>query len=215
MVAKLAAPAFVVALSPVPVVLTLVLLVHNDRPRSSSIAYLLGRLVSLSALTTASMRIPRLFDSLKGPAPPWTDWLVVGIGAALVAFGAWVWRRRGRTANETGWDSRAGRITPSVAAAIGIFPMLANPKVLAASAAAGTQIATVGLPVAGTAAAVACYAALASSTVAAPVLAYVVVGPRIDPLLEQVRRWIQHRRHAMTATTLLIGGITMVLYGLS
>ncbi|WP_407685826.1 GAP family protein [Mycobacterium sp. HUMS_1102779] len=213
LVAKLAAPALVVALSPVPVVLALVLLVHNDRPRSSSIAYLLGRLLSLTGLTVASMRIPRVFDGLRGPAPPWTDWLVVAAGAALVAFGAWVWRRRAAAADEAGWDSRAGRITPAVAAAIGTFPMLANPKVLAASAAAGTQIAAGRLPVLGAAAAVACYAALATSTVAAPVLAYVVAGPRIDRRLEQIRRWIQRRRHAMTATTLVAGGCALVLYG--
>jgi hypothetical protein len=213
MLAKLAAPAFVVALSPVPVLVALVLLIHNERPQSSSIAYLVGRLLSLTALTAAFMRVPRLFESLKGPAPPWTDWLVVAAGTALVVLGARLYRRRATATNESGWDGRIGRITPLVAAAIGIFPMLANPKVLAASAAAGTQIATVRPTLAGATAAVTCYAALASSTVAAPVLAYVVIGPRIDPQLDRVRRWIQDRRHAMTALTSVIGGIALVLYG--
>ncbi len=212
MLAKLAAPAFVVALSPVPVVVALVLLIHNEKPQSSGIAYLLGRMVSLTALTAAFTRVPWLFDSLKGPTPPWTDWLVVAAGTALVVFGARL-ARRARSTNASGWDGRVGGITPLVAAAMGIFPMLANPKVLAASAAAGTQIATVRLTVVGAAAAIAFYAALASSTVAAPVLAYVFAGPRIDPQLERIRRWIQDRHRAMTALTFVIGGIALVLYG--
>lgn len=213
--AKLAAPAFVVALSPIPVVVALVLLIHNDRPHSSSLAYVVGRLIALTTLTAAFMRIPRLFDGLRGPAPAWTDWLVVAAGAALVLLGARLWWRRAHATNESGWDGRVGRITPAVAAAIGMFPMLANPKVLAASAAAGTEIAAVRLTVVGAVAAVAFYAAVATSTVAAPVLAYFVVGPRIDPQLERIRRWIQDRRQAMSAMTLVVGGVAVALYGLA
>lgn len=100
-----------------------------------------------------------------------------------------------------------------VAVAIGVFPMLANPKVLAASAAAGAEIASVRLTVLGTVTAIVLYAALANSTVAAPVLAYLVVGPRIDPLLEQVRGWIQARRDRVTALVLVFVGGVVMLYG--
>lgn len=57
--------------------------------------------------------------------------------------------------------------------------MLANPKVLAASAAVGTEIAAFRLTAVSAVAAVAYYAVLATSTVVAPVVAYSVVGPRI------------------------------------
>ncbi|UXA09620.1 GAP family protein [Mycobacterium sp. SMC-2] len=75
------APALVVALSPIPVVVALVLLIHNDRPYSSSVAYLLGRLASLTVLAAGFMQFPRWFDDLMGPAPPWADWVVVGVGS--------------------------------------------------------------------------------------------------------------------------------------
>jgi len=213
--AKLAAPALVVALSPVPIVVALVLLIHNDRPHSSSVAYVLGRLTGLAALTTAFMRVPRLLDGLKGGVPPWTDWVVVAVGVAVVLLGAHLWWRRATPTDKPGWEGRVGRITPMAAAAVGVFPMLANPKVIAASAAAGSEIATVHLTVVGVVAAVAYYAALANSTIAAPVLAYLIVGPRIDPRLERIRRWIQHRQQAMTAMALVIVGFAVVLYGFS
>ncbi|OBH63114.1 hypothetical protein A5685_01675 [Mycobacterium colombiense] len=212
--ARLTTPALVIALSPVPVVVALVLLVHNERPYLSSVSYVLGRLVSLGALATAFMHVPRLFDVLVGPAPLWADWAVMVGGVILVAAGLRLWWRRGPTGGR-GWDGRVGAITPAAAAGIGMFPMLANPKVLAASAAVGTQIASVRFTGAGAVIAVAYYALLANSTVAAPILAYFVVGPRIDSRLERLRRWIQDRQRAITALTLVIVGIAVVLYGVS
>ncbi|OBK70012.1 hypothetical protein A5653_11485 [Mycobacterium colombiense] len=212
--ARLTTPALVIALSPVPVVVALVLLVHNERPYLSSVSYVLGRLLSLGALATAFMHVPRLFDVLVGPAPLWADWAVTVGGVILVAAGLRLWWRRGPTGGR-GWDGRVGAITPAAAAGTGMFPMLANPKVLAASAAVGTQIASVRFTGAGAVIAVAYYALLANSTVVAPILAYFVVGPRIDSRLERLRRWIQDRRRAITALTLVIVGIAVVLYGVS
>lgn len=213
--AKLTAPAMVVALSPVPMVVSLVLLVHHERPYVSSVAYVAGRLVSLGVLTTAFMHVPRLFDVLLGPGPPWADWAVMVAGAVVVALGVRLWWRGARTAARSQWDSRVGRVTPLVATSMGLFPMLANPKVLAASAAVGTQIASARFTGASAVIAVAYYALLANSTVAAPILAYLVVGPDIDQRLERLRGWIQDRHRAITALTLVIVGIAVVLYGLS
>nr|WP_165607505.1 GAP family protein [Mycobacterium mantenii] len=205
----------VIALSPVPMVVSLVLLVHHERPYVSSIAYVAGRLASLGVLTTAFMHVPRLFDVLRSPGPPWADWAVMVAGAVVVALGVRVWWRRARTADASRWDSKVGRVTPLVAASMGLFPMLANPKVLAASAAVGTQIASARFTGASAVIAVAYYALLANSTVAAPILAYVVVGPGIDQRLERLRGWIQDRHRAITALTLVIVGIAVVLYGVS
>ncbi|WP_158243976.1 GAP family protein [Mycobacterium sp. 4858] len=213
--AKLTAPALVVAVSPISIGVSLVLLAHNDRPYSSSVAYLLGRLVSLTALAAAFMQFPRLFDGLLEPAPAWADGVVVGAGVVLMSLGTWLWWRRAHPTGGLRWEGSVGRITPSAAAAIGMLPMLANPKVLAASAAVGTQIASVRMTAAGSVLAVAYYAALASSTVAAPVLAYLVVGPRIDPQLERIRQWIQRRHRALAATAVVLAGFAVVLYGLS
>lgn len=211
--ARLTAPALVIALSPVPIVVSLLLLVHNERPYTSSVAYLLGRLVSLATLTFAFMRVPRLFDVLLEPAPRWADWATMAGGVILVALGARLWWLRRGSAGPAGWEGSVGTITPVAAAGIGLFPMLANPKVLAASAAVGAEVAP--FSGAGAVAAVAYYAILANSTVAAPILAYVVVGPRIDARLERLRHWIQRRHREIMAVTLVIVGIAVVLYGLA
>lgn len=213
LLAKLAVSALVIAISPVPIVLAVLLLVHNDQPYSSSIAYLGGRLISLMALTTAFIQVPRFLDGLTKAAPPWTDWVVVTVGVVLIMLGVWLWWRHTRATKNSGWEPRVDRITPTMAAAMGMFPLLANPKVLAARAAAGTEIATVPLTVAGAVAAVAFYAVVANSTVVAPVVAYLVVGPRIGPQLHRIRRWIHDRHRTLTAITLVVVGFAVVAYG--
>lgn len=211
--AKLTAPALIIALSPVPIVLVVLLLVHNAQPYSSSIAYVGGRLFSLTALTIAFVQVPTFLEGLTKPAPPWTDCVVVAVGIVLVWLGGWLWWRHTKAPRSSGWEPRVDRITPTMAAAIGMFPLLANPKVLAASAAAGTEIATVPSTMAGAVAAITYYAALANSTVVAPVVAYLIVGPRIEPRLQRIRQWIHDRHRAMTALTLVVVGLAVVAYG--
>jgi hypothetical protein len=90
---------------------------------------------------------------------------------------------------------------------------MANPKVIAASAAAGVQIGTLDLSAIGTAAAVACYVVVASSTIAVPIAAYIVVGPQIDPQLDRIRSWVHRRQRAVTALAAISLGVAALMYG--
>ena len=207
--------ALVIALSsPVPVVVTLVLLVHNDRPRSSSIAYLSGRVVALSAIATVSMQVPRLLARLDGTKPAWTSWVIIAAGALLVMLGVRQWRQRGKTVRTPSWEDNVARMGPKTSAALGIFTGL-NTKVLAVSAAVGAQIGVLHSTILGAVCMVAYYAVLANSTVAAPILAYLIARPRIDPLLKRLRHWMQIQHRALTATVLVIVGCAVTLYGIA
>ncbi|RUP06922.1 MAG: GAP family protein [Mycobacterium sp.] len=211
----LTAPALVVALSPLPVALVLVVLVHSERPRSASIAYLAGRLLALTTVTALFVRAPRFLDALHGPVPLWADGVMLALGAAMIGLAGWIWARRGDVGAPAPWQNRVGRLTPAVSATIGTLPTMANPKVLAAGAAAGVKIGTLDLTAAGTAAAVVYFAVLASATIAAPIAAYLLLGPRIDPQLDRVRSWLHRRQRAVTALALLAAGIAVLVYGLA
>jgi hypothetical protein len=212
--AGIATPALAVALSPVPVVIALVLLVHNDRPRASSLAYLVGRSTALAVLVTVFIGVPRLTGSLdRHHLPRWTEWLVFATGAAFVGAGVMVWHRRDRANAPSQWHRHVGGIAPAAAAALGLFPPLANPNVLAASMAAGAHISALSSAF-STAVAGACYIVIAGSTVAVPIAVYLALGPRIDPKLEGLRRWVQRHQSAATAATLIVVGVTIAIYGL-
>ncbi len=211
--AKIAAPALVVALSPIPAIIALVLLIHNNQPRASSIAYLLGRLTALAMMVLASYSIPQPSDALHRPFPHWVRWMTVAIGAAFVTAGALLLKRHQPSKPTSLWHNRIGGISPRASAALGLLPAFANPKVVAASIAANAEIRA--LPsTSGNAIALICYLALATSTVAAPIFIYLLLGARIDPKLERLRQRIQRHHNATIATTLIIIGVTVMLYGL-
>ena len=85
---------------------------------------------------------------------------------------------------------------------------------MAASVAAGTQITTLTSTTAA-AAALACYVAVATSTIAAPIVIYLLAGSRIDAKLEGLRGWIADRHTEVTAVTLIVIGIAVVIYTLA
>lgn len=207
--------ALVIALSsPIPVAVTLVLLVHNNRPHSASIAYLSGRVAALAVLATAFMHAPLPLAGLDGPTPAWTSWAIIAAGALLIMLGVRQWRQRGRTDRTPSWEDNVAKMGPKTSAAAGILIAL-NTKVLAISAAVGAHIGALHSTVLGAEGMVAYYAVLANSTVAAPILAYLIARPRIDPLLKRLRHWMQIQHRALTATLLVVFGCAMVLYGIA
>jgi hypothetical protein len=207
--------ALVIALSsPIPVAVTLVLLVHNDRPHSSSIAYLSGRVATLAVLATAFMHAPRSLAGLDAPKPAWTTWVITVVGALLITLGVRQWRQRAKTDRTPSWEDNVARMGPKTSAAAGIFTGL-NAKVLAVSAAVGTHVGAQHSTILGAAGMLAYYAVLANSTVAGPILAYLIARPRIDPLLKRLRHWMQIQHRALTATLLVVFGCATVLYGIA
>lgn len=215
LVTHVLAPALAVALSPVPLVIALVLLIHNVSPRTSGLAYLLGRAAVLTLLALGITSVPWLSAVVGAPLPHWADGALVAVGVVLVVLGILAWRRGAPTAaTESRWHRQVGGIRPAASLALGLLPPLANPKVVASSVVADSYIS--GLTsAAGRGVAIAGFVMLACSTVAVPVLTYCALGPRIDPKLKDLRRWIERRQRALNAVALVVMGVIVVLYALT
>src|ERR1700752_1688886 len=65
--------ATVIALSPFSII-PAVLVLHTPRPKPTGLAFLVGWLVGLSALTAIFIAISSLIGDLEKP-PPWASWL--------------------------------------------------------------------------------------------------------------------------------------------
>ena len=202
----------VVAISPFSIIIAIFLVLHTDRARANGVAFLVGRLLALAAITAAFLQAPRLIGSLNRPVSPQ---LLIVLGGILLVFGVWVWLRRDRMTEEPPWLSRFSRLTPVGATAIGALLVLTNPKMLAATAAAGLLIGTAGISVVGASGAVVYYSAVASSTVAVPVLAYLAVRARADDQLTRLKEWLHRRSGLVSAVILLAVGITLLFMGTS
>jgi hypothetical protein len=202
----------VVAISPFSIIVAIFLVLHTERARANGWAFLAGRLLALAAVTATFLQAPRLISGLNRPVSPR---LLLVLGGILLVLGVWVWLQRDRMTEEPAWLTRLSRLTPFGATAIGALLVLTNPKMLAATAAAGLLIGTAGVGGAGASGAVMYYSAVASSTVAAPVLAYVAVGARADDQLTRFKDWLHRRSGLVSAVILMAVGIALLVMGIS
>jgi threonine/homoserine/homoserine lactone efflux protein len=209
MLTELIPLALVIALSPLSII-PAVLVLHTPRPRPTGLAFLLGWLVALAILTAIFVEVSGLVGGLDKP-PPWASWLRIVVGAALIVFGTYRWLTRKRAAHVPKWMSSLTTITPSRAAVTAAILVVVNPKVLFICAAAGLAIGTEGLGRAGAYLAVVYFVAVASSTVALPVLAYAVSGDRLHEPLTRLKDWMERQHAALVAAILIVIGI-LVLY---
>jgi threonine/homoserine/homoserine lactone efflux protein len=209
MLTELIPLALVIALSPLSII-PAVLVLHTSRPRPTGLAFLLGWLVALAILTAIFVEVSGLVGGLDKP-PPWASRLRIVVGAALIVFGTYRWLTRKRAAHVPKWMSSLTTITPSRASVTAVILVLVNPKVLFICAAAGLAIGTDGLGRAGAYLAVAYFVAVASSTVALPVLAYAVSGDRLHEPLTRLKDWMERQHAALVAAILIVIGI-LVLY---
>lgn len=207
---KLIPLGLVIALSPITVI-PAVLVLHAPRPRPASLAFLGGWLVGMGILTAAFVGASDLLGGLHQTPPTWASWLRVGMGLALIAFGVLRWQTRHRQGKSPAWMRSFSRLTPLRAGVTGVVLTVVRLEVLLLSAIAGLAIGTGGLGVTAGWISGAVFVAVSSSTVAAPILAYVGSGGRLDDALERLKVWMEENHAAMLGVILVLIGL-LVLY---
>jgi len=200
----------VIALSPITVI-PAVLVLQAPRRRPSSLAFLVGWLVGLAALTAVSVAASGALGGLHKSPPTWASWLRVVLGSGLILLGVYRWLARHRQSESPAWMRSFATITPPRAGVTGAALVVVRPDVLVFCVAAGLAIGASGLDVADAWVAAAFFVAVAASTVAIPILAYLAAGHRLDHVLTRVKDWMDQHNAALLAAILVVIGL-MVLY---
>lgn len=201
--------ALVIALSPLSII-PAVLVLHTPRPKPTGLAFLLGWVTALAALTVLFTGISGLIGGFDHP-PRWASFVRIVIGVALIVFGVIRWIKRNAAAHTPGWMRSITEATPTKAAVTAAVLTVANPKVLFICLAAGLAVGTSGLGVPGTWLAAAIFVVASASSVIVPVLAYVIAGSKLDPTLTRIKEWLERHHAALVAIILIVIGL-MVLY---
>jgi threonine/homoserine/homoserine lactone efflux protein len=201
--------ALVIALSPLSII-PAVLVLHSPRRRPAGLAYLLGWLLALVALTAVFVEVAGLIGGFGEP-PKWASWARIVIGVALIVFGVWRWFTRHRSAHSPSWMRALTEASPARAGVTGAVLAVVNPKVVFICLAAALAADTAGLGAAGTWIVAGCFVAVAASSVALPILAYAVSGDRLESLLSRLKDWMERHNAALVAVILIVIGV-MVLY---
>jgi threonine/homoserine/homoserine lactone efflux protein len=209
--------AVVVAISPVPILAVLLMLL-TPKARGTSAGFLAGWLVGIAGVTTAVLLLADSPDPGSSRSSAVASWLELVLGVLLLLLGARQWRYRPRPGEVPAvprWLAAADRFTAARASGLGLVLSAANPKALLVCIAAGATIATADLDAARATWSVVGFTAVASSIVWVSVLAYAVGGAHMTPALESLRRWLTVRGAVVTATLAVVIGLVLIAQGLS
>lgn len=194
-----------VAISPVPVIATILMLL-SPRAKATSAAFAVGW---VGGITLAAV----VFDVLGGLLPDreGASGGVVGgalrlvLALVLILLAVRTFRRRARRGEEPKlptWMSAIDDITPGRALGLAALLVIANPKNLVMAASAGISLGeadTLGITIL----ALAVFILVAASTVVVPVLAYSAASSRLAPALDALRGWLMHNNSTIMSILLV------------
>jgi threonine/homoserine/homoserine lactone efflux protein len=205
--------ALAVAISPLPIV-AVVLILGTPRARTAGPAFALGW---VAGLVCVSLVVLLLVGTGSGREHASVGWLKIAIGALLVAMAARRWRKRPRhdqRAESPRWMAGLDRATPGRVALIGAALSGANPKNLALTLTAAASIADAGLGVGKEAIATAVFVLVGSTTIAGPVLFYLLDAERAERPLASIRRFMADNDAVIVMLILLLLGAKLIGDGL-
>lgn len=203
--------ALVIALSPLSIIPG-ILMLHTPKPRPTSIAFLTGWTLGIASATAAFVGASDLAGGLDR-SPMWAPYVRIVLGIALIGFALYRWLGRHRSAHTPKWLTSMTSAGPGRAFATGVLLTVANLKVFAMCAGAGLAIGTAALGRPGALQSVAVFTVLAASSVAVPVLAYLVAGDSLDRPLNRLKAWMDANHAALVAVILLVIGVALLYKG--
>ncbi|MFD9550175.1 GAP family protein [Nocardia salmonicida] len=201
-----------VAVSPIPIIAAILMILSKNAggaAKGFAVGWVAGILVVTGVMTL-------LAGTLGGTeSEPSTGASIVKIilGVALVVLAVIQWQERSQT-EVPGWMKAIDTLTPVKALGLGALLSGVNPKNLLLCVSAGVAIGAGGLSAGGDLVAIVVFTLLASVTVLAVVVGYMLAADKLGPTLDSLREWLQLNNHAVMAIVLLIMGTVVVGKGI-
>ena len=211
--------ALAVAASPIPVIATILMLLPH-RATSTGVGFLIGWVAGLGGVTTLStvVAIHSGLSEDSGRSSAVSSWTSLLLGGVALLVAVRQWRRRPRSRTETTlpkWMATIDTFSFSKAAGLGVVLSALNPKNLAICAAAGVAIGEATSAARDRFVAIVAFTVIGASTVAAPVIAYLVARDRLIAPLAVLRAWLVHNSAPVVSTLLGAIGILLIASGLA
>jgi len=210
--------AVAVALSPVPVIATLLMLLAR-RSTDTGLGFLCGWTAGIAGVTTvfALAASTSRAEARSDTSPRATDWILLWLGLLLLLLGTRGWLRRGRSPAVTTrprWMDALDSLSWVRAAGLGVVLSALNPKNLTICAVAGAMIGGTSGKTVEQVAAIVVFTIIGTSTVALPVLSYLVARDRLRPLLDGLREWLEQNSRAVVSALFVTIGLVLLAQAL-
>ncbi|MGI9823399.1 GAP family protein [Agromyces sp. Marseille-Q5079] len=206
-----------VAISPVPVIAAILMLL-SPKARVTSVGFLLGWVIGIviavSVFTALASVLPEGDSDASKPIVG-TVQLLLGVLLLVLAVGQW--RKRPKKGEEPAlpkWMQAIDKVSFFGAFGLAFLLSALNPKNLIMAAGAGTEIGSAGLATGEVVLVIAIYVLIAASTVAVPVIAYLIAADRLRGPLDALRVWLGHENAIIMAVLLLVIGVSMLGKGI-
>ena len=124
------------------------------------------------------------------------------------------WRGRNGPTATTQWMSAIDEFTRVKAFGVGLLLSAVNPKNLTICAVAGTMIGGASGKTVEQVAAIAVFTVIGTSTVAVPVLSYLVARDRLRPSLDGLREWLEQNSRAVVSALFMVIGLVLLAQAL-
>ncbi len=200
-----------VAVSPVPIAAVIVML-FTPKAKTNAPVFLVGWVIGLLLVGFVVLLIPGLEAS--GGEPSTTSGVVKGLLGVLLLVAGWgAWRKRPGT-NETAeapkWMDAIDGFGIGKSFGMGFLLSALNPKNLLLVAAAAATIAAAGLSTSEETATLLVFTLIAASTVAVPVIGYLIVGERSDETFANAKDWLIQNNSVVMSVLLLVFGVSLI-----
>lgn len=209
--------AVAVALSSVPILATILILLSPHRGRSA-VPFLIGWVIGLVAVVFGSTALAQLVPD--GILPRRQDeavgMLEILLGAALIIVAAvswWVSRRR-PPMEMPKWLRSIGNLGPWSSFGVALVLNI-RPKALLLALAAGLTVQADAESSTEALIAIAIYVLIAASTVGVPIIATLANPTKMEPRLVGMKDWLTRNGTGVTAIILVVIGVDIIGTGIA
>ena len=206
-----------VAISPVPII-AVILMLLSKRAGSTSVAFLIGWLLGIVLATVIFWLISGAADLSNDGEPSTTQaWIQLVLGVLLLLLGVMQWRKRpkaGEVATMPKWMASIEGFTFVKALGLAFLLSAVNPKNLMMFVGAGVALGTATVSTGAGIVALLVFTLLAGSTVLVPVIGYLSAKDRVKPWLEDLRVWLTANNAAVMSVLLVVLGVSQLGKGL-
>ena len=202
-----------VAVSPVPII-AVILMLFSERARVNGPIFLVGWVVALTVVSGVAYAVADGGDASTSTTSADTiAWGKIVFGLLFLALSVRTWRKRpapGAEAEMPPWMAGIDGFTPLKALVLGVLLSGVNPKNLMLAIAAGTALATLGLSTGQAIGSLLVFVVLASLTIAAPVLYYLLGGQKAKDALTELKGWLSVHDDAVMTVLFLVLGVDLI-----
>lgn len=206
-----------IAISPIPIVLVILMLV-SARAKVNGPAFLVGWALGAAVVTGVAVALADTAGADEGGAGE--DGVLIGqlvLGLLFWGLAFKQWRSRpapGEQPRTPKLFAAVDQMAAGKAFAVGLAACVANPKNLPLAASAGATMAQVGLSSGQAVVAVVVFVVVASITVGTPVVLYFVLGDRSAAILSSWKTWLIANNATVMTVLFAVLGAKMLGTGL-